>query len=81
MLTVAEHPLLHLSRRVVVVVVEPALADGDALGVLAELAQRLHEALLGLLGLVAFFWASREGQWEDLEGAGHRVLLDRDPED
>lgn len=37
--------------------------------------------LLGLLGLIAFFWASRVGQWEDLEGAGHRVLLDREPED
>lgn len=36
---------------------------------------------LGLLGLIAFFWASREGQWEDLEGAGHRVLLDREPEE
>lgn len=31
---------------------------------------------LGLLGLVAFFWAMRSGQFEDLDGAAHRVLID-----
>lgn len=29
---------------------------------------------LGLLGLIAFFWAIRDRQFEDLEGDGHRIL-------
>lgn len=29
---------------------------------------------LGLAGLVAFLWALRSGQFEDLEGEGWRVL-------
>jgi cbb3-type cytochrome oxidase maturation protein len=33
---------------------------------------------LGLLGLAAFFWAMRSSQYEDLDGAAHRVLLDED---
>lgn len=33
---------------------------------------------LGALGLVAFFWAMRSGQFEDLDGAAHRVLIDDD---
>ena len=33
---------------------------------------------LGALGLVAFFWALRSGQFEDPEGAGHRILQDDD---
>ncbi|MFO0291835.1 MAG: cbb3-type cytochrome oxidase assembly protein CcoS [Rhodospirillales bacterium] len=32
--------------------------------------------LLGLLGLAAFLWALRAGQFEDLDGAARRVLLD-----
>jgi cbb3-type cytochrome oxidase maturation protein len=28
------------------------------------------------LGLVAFFWSLRSGQYEDLEGAKHRILID-----
>lgn len=31
---------------------------------------------LGLLGLAAFFWALRKGQFDDLDGAAMRVLLD-----
>ncbi len=31
---------------------------------------------LGLTGLAAFFWAARSGQFEDLEGAGMRILID-----
>ncbi|HEY0920938.1 cbb3-type cytochrome oxidase assembly protein CcoS [Devosia sp.] len=31
---------------------------------------------LGILALVAFMWALRSGQYEDLEGAGHRILDD-----
>lgn len=34
---------------------------------------------LGLAGLGAFFWAMKHGQFEDLDGAAHRVL--RDDED
>ena len=37
--------------------------------------------LLGLLGLVAFLWALKSGQFEDLDGAAHRILLDDDEED
>jgi cbb3-type cytochrome oxidase maturation protein len=31
---------------------------------------------LGLLGLGAFFWAMRNGQFEDLEGAANRILIE-----
>ena len=31
---------------------------------------------MGLLGLVSFFWAMRRGQFEDLDGAAHRILID-----
>ena len=33
---------------------------------------------LGLLGLAAFFWSMKSGQFEDLEGAAVRVLFDDD---
>ena len=36
--------------------------------------------LLGLLGLAAFLWSLRSGQFEDLEGAAYRILED-DPMD
>lgn len=37
---------------------------------------------LGLLGLGAFLWALRSGQFEDLDGAAERILYDDDvPED
>ncbi|HEX9811300.1 MAG TPA: cbb3-type cytochrome oxidase assembly protein CcoS [Burkholderiales bacterium] len=26
----------------------------------------------------AFFWSVRSGQFDDLEGPGHRILMDRD---
>lgn len=31
---------------------------------------------LGALGLVAFLWSLRSGQYEDLEDAAHRILID-----
>jgi cbb3-type cytochrome oxidase maturation protein len=34
--------------------------------------------LMGAIGLVAFLWSLRSGQYEDLEGAAHRVLIDDD---
>ncbi|MDY8109822.1 cbb3-type cytochrome oxidase assembly protein CcoS [Fulvimarina sp. 2208YS6-2-32] len=33
---------------------------------------------LGGLGLAAFFWSLKSGQYDDLEGAGERVLKDDD---
>jgi cbb3-type cytochrome oxidase maturation protein len=33
---------------------------------------------LGLLGLVAFLWSLRNGQYEDLDGSAVRVLSDDD---
>ena len=29
---------------------------------------------LGLLGLAAFLWSLRAGQYDDLDGAAHRIL-------
>lgn len=37
--------------------------------------------LLGLLGLLAFLWALKSGQFDDLDGAAHRILLDDEEED
>ncbi|SDY94223.1 cbb3-type cytochrome oxidase assembly protein CcoS [Citreimonas salinaria] len=31
---------------------------------------------LGLVGLAAFLWSMRNGQYEDLDGSAERVLLD-----
>jgi cbb3-type cytochrome oxidase maturation protein len=31
---------------------------------------------LGVLALAAFYWSLRSGQFDDIEGAGQRVLLD-----
>jgi cbb3-type cytochrome oxidase maturation protein len=33
---------------------------------------------LGLMGLAAFMWSLRAGQYEDMEGAAVRVLSDDD---
>ena len=33
---------------------------------------------MGLTGLAAFFWALGRGQFEDLEGAANRILIDDD---
>jgi cbb3-type cytochrome oxidase maturation protein len=32
--------------------------------------------LLGGLGLVAFLWSLRSGQFDDLDGAAQRILFD-----
>lgn len=34
--------------------------------------------LLGIIGVAVFFWAVRNGQYDDMEGAAHRVLMDDD---
>ena len=33
---------------------------------------------LGLLGLGAFLWSLRSGQYDDLDGAAQRILYDED---
>ncbi|AZO71768.1 MULTISPECIES: cbb3-type cytochrome oxidase assembly protein CcoS [unclassified Mesorhizobium] len=33
---------------------------------------------LGALGLSGFLWALRSGQYEDLDGAAERILIDQD---
>ena len=34
--------------------------------------------MLGALGLFAFFWSMRTGQYDDLQGAAARILIDDD---
>lgn len=36
---------------------------------------------LGFLGLAAFLWSLKSGQYDDLEGAANRILFDDKPED
>lgn len=36
---------------------------------------------LGGLGLAAFLWALRSGQYEDLDGAAERILFDQPVDD
>ncbi|MEM6266024.1 MAG: cbb3-type cytochrome oxidase assembly protein CcoS [Pseudomonadota bacterium] len=34
--------------------------------------------LMGAAGLVAFLWAMNSGQYEDLDGAAERILIDEE---
>jgi len=36
--------------------------------------------LLGLLGLGAFLWSLKTGQFDDLDGAAERILIDDEDE-
>jgi cbb3-type cytochrome oxidase maturation protein len=36
---------------------------------------------LGLIGLAAFLWSLRSGQYEDMDGAALRILTDDDLKD
>lgn len=36
--------------------------------------------LLGLVAVAVLFWAARSGQFDDLEGEAHRILMDDDLE-
>lgn len=36
--------------------------------------------LLGLGGLAAFFWAMRSGQFDDMDGAAARILIEDEDE-
>ncbi len=35
---------------------------------------------LGLLGLAAFIWSLKSGQYDDLDGAARRILFDENDE-
>lgn len=35
---------------------------------------------LGILGLIAFLWALKTGQFDDLDGAAGRILFDDPPD-
>ena len=41
---------------------------------------QMQGSVLGLFGLAAFFWALRKGQFEDLDGAAARILIDDEDE-
>jgi cbb3-type cytochrome oxidase maturation protein len=34
---------------------------------------------MGFLGLLGFLWALKSGQYDDLDGAAHRILFDDEP--
>ncbi len=36
---------------------------------------------LGLLGLAAFLWSLKSGQYDDLDGAAERILFDDDEDE
>ena len=36
--------------------------------------------IMGGIGLAVFFWAMSDGQFEDLDGAANRVLIDEEDE-
>ena len=66
--------------------VEPSWAAGSTRKMPLELSRRLRTGerpvalSLGGLGLVAFLWALKSGQYEDLDGASWRILDDGDGE-
>lgn len=35
---------------------------------------------MGLLGLAAFFWSMKDGQYDDIDGAANRILIDDEDE-
>ncbi len=35
---------------------------------------------MGLLGLLAFFWSMKSGQYDDMDGAANRILIDDEDE-
>ena len=34
--------------------------------------------IMGALGLAGFLWSLRSGQFDDMDGAAHRILMDDD---
>lgn len=37
--------------------------------------------LMGLAGLAAFLWAMRSGQYDDMDGAAHRILIEEEEDE
>ncbi|UYV17146.1 cbb3-type cytochrome oxidase assembly protein CcoS [Porphyrobacter sp. ULC335] len=35
---------------------------------------------MGLLGLAAFFWSMKDGQYDDMDGAANRILIEEEDE-
>ncbi len=35
---------------------------------------------MGLLGLAAFLWSMKNGQYDDMDGAANRILIDEEDE-
>jgi len=35
---------------------------------------------MGIAGLAAFLWSFRNGQYDDMDGAAERILLEDDPD-
>ncbi len=33
---------------------------------------------LGIIGIIAFAWSVKNGQWEDMEGPKHRIFFEDD---
>ena len=33
---------------------------------------------MGMMGLAAFLWSLRDGQYEDMDGAASRILIDEE---
>ena len=42
-------------------------------------AQLVASLMLGLIGLAGFLWSLKNGQYDDLEGAGWRAIADDEP--
>lgn len=36
--------------------------------------------VLGLIGLAAFIWSLKSGQYDDMDGAANRILIDENEE-
>lgn len=36
---------------------------------------------MGACGLLAFFWSMKSGQYDDMDGAANRILIDEDDDD
>jgi cbb3-type cytochrome oxidase maturation protein len=52
-------------------------ADGGVMEVLIYLVPLA--LMLGLIGLAAFLWSLKSGQYEDLDGAAWRAIMDDEP--
>lgn len=37
--------------------------------------------ILGFVGLFAFLWSMKSGQYDDLDGSANRILIDDDQDD